>query len=87
LIRASFAVSLVAVACLANGSAGAFLVGLAPTCDELVRQADFIGKVTVLDSKPVVDPWFDGVRGYARRDHQEAEIARAFFGAGRFLGR
>jgi hypothetical protein len=63
--RASFAVSLVAVACLANGSAGAFLVGLAPTFDELVRQADFIGKVTVLDSKPVVDPWFDGVRGYA----------------------
>ncbi len=37
----------------------------APPFDELVREADFVGKVTVLDSKPLADPWFDGVPGYA----------------------
>src|SRR4051812_48391790 len=64
MIRASLAVSLLAMASLVSGSAGAFAVGPAPTLDELIRQADFIGKVTVLDSVPVADPWFNGVRGF-----------------------
>jgi hypothetical protein len=65
MIRAAFAVSLLAVTCFVIGSVCAFVVGSAPGLDDLVREADFVGKVTVLDSKPVVDPWFDGVRGYA----------------------
>ena len=63
--RAVFAVSLLAAAYLLNGAARAFVVGSAPSLDELIREANFIGKVTVLESKPVVDSWFDGVRGFA----------------------
>jgi HEAT repeat protein len=63
MIRAAFVVVLTAVA-LAIPPAGAYVIGPSPTLDDLIAEAGFIGKVTVLESKPVADPWFDGVRGF-----------------------
>jgi len=64
MIRAPFVASMLAAASLAAGSAGAYLVAMSLSLDELAREADFIAKATVLDSEPVVDRWFDGVSGY-----------------------
>jgi len=64
MIRAPFIASMLAVACLAADSAGAYLVAMSLSLDDLAREADFVAKVTVFDSEPVVDPWFDGVAGY-----------------------
>ncbi len=49
---------------LAAAPADAYPVGPALSLDELIAQAEFIGKVTVIESQPVADPWFEKVAGF-----------------------
>ena len=45
--------------------AGAYPVGPSLTLDELIAQAEYIGKVTALESKPIADAWFEKVHAFS----------------------
>jgi HEAT repeat protein len=63
--RAANAIGLTLAVWLAGTlTAAAYPVGPSLTLDELIAQADFIGKVTAGESKPVADPWFDAVQSF-----------------------
>ena len=64
MIRAAFVLVLTAAVSSPIQTAGAYAVGPSLTLDDLIAEAGFIGKVTVVETKPIVDPWFDGVRGF-----------------------
>jgi hypothetical protein len=50
---------------LTAAPAAAYPVGPSLTLDELIAQAEFIGKVTVMESKPIADAWFDKVHAFS----------------------
>lgn len=50
--------------CLAASSARAYPVGPSLTLDALYAQAEYVGKVTAIESKPVEDAWFEAVPGF-----------------------
>ena len=64
MIRAAFVLVLTAAVSSAIQPVEAYPVGPSLTLDDLVAEAGFIGKVTVVESKPIADAWFDGVRGF-----------------------
>lgn len=63
--RAFNTVGLVAALWLLTAASGlAYPVGPALSLDQLIAQADFIAKVTAVETKPVDDAWFEKVPGY-----------------------
>ena len=65
MIRPAIVIGLAAAAWFAGvHRAAAYPVGPSLSLEELIAQADFVGKVTVLESKPLSDAWFDKVAAF-----------------------
>ena len=76
MMRAVFAMTLAAAAWLAGSHpAAAYIVGASLTLDQLIAEADFVGKVTVIESAPAANPWFEHVQGYEQVQTQLKVVA------------
>lgn len=64
MFRAAFVLVLAAAVSSPIQSAAAYVTGPPRSLDNVIAEASFIGKVIVVESEPIADPWFDVVRGF-----------------------